>query len=85
MYVTQILYFQSYWDCSNPETTSMLGGMRITAGKSALFFPEPDITSIDGCAFLWIIYWPGNGTVQRLCVQYNQLHINESDKKTICT
>ena len=51
------------------------GGMRIAAGKSALknklqlemstrFVPEPDITIIHGCAFLWIFYWPGNRTVK---------------------
>ena len=61
-----------------PVSTSMFddkGGMRIAAGKSALrnniqveistgFVPEPDITIIDGCAILWIIHLPGNGTVQ---------------------
>lgn len=51
------------------------GNMQIAKTKSVLkrnlkveifarLAPKPEVTIIDGCAILWIIYWPNNGTIQ---------------------
>ena len=49
--------------------------MRITKTKSVLkrklqveqssrTLQQPEVVIIDGCAILWIIHWPSQGTVQ---------------------
>ena len=61
-----------------PDPTSMFdynGNMRLSGAKSVLIAKlqvdqsartllPPTIIIIDGCAILWIIHWPTNGTVQ---------------------
>ena len=62
----------------SPVPASMFvenGEMRIAKTKATLkknlqvetpsrLSPQPDVTITDGCAILWVIYWPNRGTVR---------------------
>lgn len=79
-----------------PLPTSMFdnsGEMRIAASKSTLKkklqvaysarrIGTPDVLILDGCAILWCIHWPSNGTVQDFIESYWQYvyhRLRESD------